>query len=46
MKRDLAENVWYKVSTAINNREPVFRLPWAVVLFYRVLIEAGALFPF
>jgi hypothetical protein len=46
MKRDLAENVWYQVRTAINNREPVFRLPWAVVLLCRVLIEAKGKFPF
>jgi hypothetical protein len=45
-KRKLAEHVWYKVETAINNREPVFQLLEAVVLFYRVLIEARVLFPF
>jgi hypothetical protein len=44
--RDLAEHVWYKVETAINNREPVFQLLEAVVLFYRVLIEARCRFPF
>jgi hypothetical protein len=45
-KRDLAQNVWYQVRTAINNREPVFQLLEAVVLFYRVLIEAKGKFPF
>jgi hypothetical protein len=44
--RKLAEHVWYKVSTAINNREPVFKLGFAVVLFCRVLIEAKGKFPF
>jgi hypothetical protein len=44
--RKLAQNVWYQVRTAINNREPVFQLLEAVVLFYRVLIEARVLFPF
>jgi hypothetical protein len=34
------------VGWAINNREPVFQLGFAVVLFCRVLIEARALFPF
>jgi hypothetical protein len=44
--RKLAEHVWYKVSTAINNREPVFQLLEAVVLLCRVLIEAKGKFPF
>jgi hypothetical protein len=44
--RKLAEHVWYKVETAINNREPVFQLGWAVGLFCRVLIEAKGKFPF
>jgi hypothetical protein len=45
-KRKLAEDVWYKVETAINNRESVFRLGFAVVLFCRVFIEAKGRFPF
>jgi REP element-mobilizing transposase RayT len=45
-KRKLAEHVWYKVETAINNREPVFQLGFAVVLLCRVLIEAKGKFPF
>jgi hypothetical protein len=44
--RKLAQNVWYQVRTAVNNREPVFQLLEAVVLFCRVLIEARVLFPF
>jgi hypothetical protein len=46
MKRDLAENVWCHVRTAINNYEPVFQLVEAVVIFCRVLIEAKGKFPF
>jgi hypothetical protein len=34
------------VGWAINNYEPVFQLGVAVVLFYRVLIEAKGKFPF
>ncbi|MDR1470738.1 MAG: hypothetical protein LBT00_15775 [Spirochaetaceae bacterium] len=45
-KRELSENVWYEVRTAINVGEPVFRLAWAVTLFYRVLIETKAKFGF
>jgi hypothetical protein len=44
--RELKQNVWYKVSTAVNNREPVFQLLEAVVLLCRVLIEAKGKFPF
>jgi hypothetical protein len=46
LKRKLAEHVWYKVSTAINNREPVFQLLEAVVLFCRVLLDAKKRFGF
>jgi hypothetical protein len=28
-KRELAENVWYGVGTAINVGEPLFELLWA-----------------
>jgi hypothetical protein len=42
----LAEDVWYEVRTAVNVGELVFRLAWAVVLFYRVLIETKAKFGF
>jgi hypothetical protein len=34
------------VRTAINNREQVFQLLWAVVLLCRVLIKAKGKFPF
>jgi hypothetical protein len=44
--RDLAENVWYWVETAINVGEPLFRLDWTTVIFCRVLIEAKGKFPF
>jgi hypothetical protein len=44
--RKLAEHIWYKVSTAINNYEPVFRLGFTVVLLCRVLIEVKGKFPF
>jgi hypothetical protein len=45
-KRKLAENVWYKVKTAVNTGEPLFRLEFAAVLFYRVLREARGRFAF
>ncbi|MDR1468872.1 MAG: hypothetical protein LBT00_06225, partial [Spirochaetaceae bacterium] len=45
-QRELAENVWYEVRTEINVGEPLFRLAWAVTLFYRVLIETKAKFGF
>ncbi|MDR1468065.1 MAG: hypothetical protein LBT00_02090 [Spirochaetaceae bacterium] len=44
--RELAEDVWYEVRTEINVGEPLFRLAWAVTLFYRVLIETKAKFGF
>jgi hypothetical protein len=46
-KRILAENVWYEIRTAVNNREPLFRLwPAAAAIFFRVLREAAKLFAF
>jgi hypothetical protein len=46
-QRILAENVWYEIRTAVNNREPLFRLkPAAVAIFFRVLREAAGLFAF
>jgi hypothetical protein len=45
-KRDLAENVWYGVATAINIGEPLLQLWWAKVIFCRVLIEAKKRFDF
>jgi hypothetical protein len=46
MKRILAEGVWYEVRTAVNNREPLFRLWPAAALFFRVLRETRGLFAF
>jgi hypothetical protein len=34
--RELAENVWYEVRTAVNVGEPLFRLAWAVARFARM----------
>jgi hypothetical protein len=45
-KRELAENVWYGVETAINIGEPLFHQDWATVIFCRVLIEAKNRFDF
>jgi hypothetical protein len=39
-------DVWYKVRTAINVGEPVFRLGWAETLFYHVLNDAKRRFKF
>jgi hypothetical protein len=44
--RILAENVWYEVRTAVNNREPLFRLKPAAAILFRVLREAAGLFAF
>ncbi|MDR1470107.1 MAG: hypothetical protein LBT00_12535 [Spirochaetaceae bacterium] len=38
--RELAENVWYEVRTEINVGEPLFRLAWAVTLFYQARTRA------
>ncbi|MDR2433221.1 MAG: transposase [Treponema sp.] len=46
MKRILAQGVWYEVRTAVNNREPLFRLYGASALCFRVLREAKGLFAF
>jgi hypothetical protein len=45
-KRDLAENVWYGVETAVNVGEPLFRLGWTTVIFGRVLLDAKERFEF
>ncbi|MDR0639849.1 MAG: hypothetical protein LBG27_13295 [Spirochaetaceae bacterium] len=37
--RELTENVWYEVRTAVNVSEPLFRLPEAKALFLGVLRE-------
>ncbi|MDR0637857.1 MAG: hypothetical protein LBG27_02970 [Spirochaetaceae bacterium] len=44
--RELAENVWYEVRTAVNIGEPLFRLPEAKVLLHRVLRETKARYGF
>jgi hypothetical protein len=38
--------VWYEIHTAINNREPLFRLRQALALFRQVLGETGERFVF
>jgi hypothetical protein len=45
-ERVLAEDVWYFISTAANVGEPLFLLPWAKVLFSRVLRDAKGMFSF
>ena len=45
-KRKLARGVWYEVRSGINNREPLLRKPWAVVLFFQVFDETMLRFPF
>jgi hypothetical protein len=44
--RELAENVWYEVRTAVNIEEPLFRLPEAKTLLHRVLREIKKRYPF
>ncbi|MDR1107821.1 MAG: transposase [Spirochaetaceae bacterium] len=44
--RILKPDVWYEIHTAINNREPLFRLRQALALFRRVLNETGERFAF
>ncbi|MDR0710542.1 MAG: hypothetical protein LBF77_10815, partial [Spirochaetaceae bacterium] len=45
--RSLAQGVWYKVRTAVNNREPLFQDQWrAQAPFLRVLREAKDIFTF
>ncbi|MDR1469927.1 MAG: hypothetical protein LBT00_11615 [Spirochaetaceae bacterium] len=44
--RELADNVWYEVRTAINVGESLFPIWWTAVLFCRVLIETKGLFRF
>jgi hypothetical protein len=45
-KRELAENVWYYINTAVNNGEPLFLSEFGVWLLERVLSEAHILFAF
>jgi hypothetical protein len=44
--RILKQDVWYEIHTAVNNREPLFRLRQALALFSRVLGEARGRFAF
>jgi REP element-mobilizing transposase RayT len=44
--RMLKQNVWYEIHTAINNREPLFRLRQALALFRRVLDDTRGRFVF
>jgi hypothetical protein len=44
--RILKQDVWYCIRTAINNREPLFRLRQALALFGRVLEESTGRFVF
>jgi REP element-mobilizing transposase RayT len=44
--RILKPDVWYEIHTAINNREPLFRLRQALALFRRVLDETKERFVF
>jgi hypothetical protein len=46
LSRDLAENVWYEVNSAVNVGETLFRLGWAETLFYGVLSDAKGRFGF
>jgi hypothetical protein len=46
MKRDLAEHVWYLVSTAVNIGETLFQLGWTVDLLCRVLRDAKGNYSF
>jgi hypothetical protein len=45
-KRELAENVWYYVNTAVNNGEPLFLSAFGVWLLEWVLSEARLIFAF
>jgi REP element-mobilizing transposase RayT len=42
----LKQGVWYEIHTAINNREPLFRLRQALALFRRVLDDTRERFVF
>jgi REP element-mobilizing transposase RayT len=44
--RTLKPDVWYKIHTVINNREPLFRLRQALALFRQVLDETKERFVF
>jgi REP element-mobilizing transposase RayT len=44
--RLLLPGVWYKIKTRINNREPLFRRPDALALFFRVFRQADKRYDF
>jgi REP element-mobilizing transposase RayT len=44
--RDLQQDVWYEIRTAINNREPLFQVRQALALFRRVFEETKQRFVF
>jgi hypothetical protein len=44
--RVLVAKGWYWVSTDVNNREGVFRLPWAVQMLREVLHDARKIYEF
>jgi hypothetical protein len=44
--RMLKQDVWYEIHTAINNREPLFRLRQVLALFRRVLDDTRGRFVF
>jgi REP element-mobilizing transposase RayT len=44
--RILKQNVWYEIHTAVNNREPLFRLWQALALFRQVLNDTRERFVF
>jgi hypothetical protein len=44
--RILKQDVWYKIHTQVNNREPLFRLRQALALFRRVLDDTRKRFVF
>jgi hypothetical protein len=45
-KRSLAQDAWYEVRTAVNNREPLFRRRQAIAILCRVFSEARKRFAF
>jgi hypothetical protein len=44
--RVLVAKGWHWVSTDVNNREGVFRQPWAVLLLHEVLHDARKIYEF
>jgi hypothetical protein len=44
--RELRQGVWYEIRTAVNNREPLFRLRQTLALFAQVLDGTAERFSF